>query len=198
MKGDRDEGGGFGKQGGGGGSCVKNQHKEGGEGLDVLQGGGLRPHLDPPLRHHLHSLHLPGSQRVTIRLSELFFSDSTSCSNVPILICSSLQRRHDVLLCNHNLCRVGASTNKRGNSFPSNFVSIFLSCYSNPYEAGLSFFWQVCNSLQFFLRIYGFFADQATIFCCGSTMQKIFLWMFCLPGNNHSWLPSLSHCHAAC
>ena len=34
------------------------------EGLDVLQGGGHRPHLHPPLCHRLHSLHLPGSQRV--------------------------------------------------------------------------------------------------------------------------------------
>ena len=95
MKGDRDEGGGIGKQAGRGGSYVKNHQKcsnqvvayitwlvststngignsstqvkqvAGGEGLDVLQGGGHRPHLHPPLRHHLHALHLPGSQRVT-------------------------------------------------------------------------------------------------------------------------------------
>ena len=67
-----------------------NQVKEG-EGVDVVQGGhhqvqggGQWPHLHPPLRHHLHSLHLPGTQRVTIRLKGPFelrssLADATPC-----------------------------------------------------------------------------------------------------------------------
>ena len=81
------------------------------------------------------------------------------CSTVPMFLYSSLQLRHHVLLCNHNLCRVGTSPYKRGDSFPSNYCLLFLSSNSNPYKARLRF-WQACNSLQF---SYGFFASQATI-----------------------------------
>ena len=37
---------------------------QGEERLGVVQGGGGRPHVLPPLGHRLHPLHLPGSQRV--------------------------------------------------------------------------------------------------------------------------------------
>ena len=76
-----------------------NQVKEG-EGVDVLQGchhqvQGCRhrPHLHPPLCHHLHSLHLPGPQRVRLikdlsYVHPLRMQHFALCSNVPMFLTS--------------------------------------------------------------------------------------------------------------